>query len=145
MMFVCHNQHQYVHGLLTRYFVILTLHESGVVKFHLQYGGRRPSAMAVAVVIRVILTLFNTISPCFDRNFFPGGKFFRNSCSVASSTGTILSEALSYRCWMSNVAPSSFNGIMFLTVTDSLHGFVSFVLASGCVRKAHTGGCILPQ
>ena len=63
----------------------------------LQHGGRRSSAMAVAVVIRVVLILFNTTSPCFDR-IPPGGKFFRNSCSVASSTGTILSEALSYRC-----------------------------------------------
>ena len=33
---------------------------------------------------------------------------------------------------------------MFLSITDSFHGFFSFVLASGWVRKAHPGGCILP-
>ena len=37
----------------------------------LQHGGRWSSSMAVAVVIRVVLTLFNTISPCFDQKKFP--------------------------------------------------------------------------
>ena len=46
---------------------------------------------------------------------------------------------------MYNVAPGPFNRIMFFPVTDSFHGILSFVLASGCVRKAHPGGCILPQ
>ena len=34
---------------------------------------------------------------------------------------------------------------MFFAFMDSFHGIFSFVLASGCVRKAHPRGCILPQ